>query len=712
MTKITFRGLEFVEEKERIGLIAFGNLRFPYEERGLPLCFVQAQIAGEDKPSHAGVKAAFTSEGSRFCYVSHKLAENRLEIIQRTALLEAKSVFEGFDDSAAVHIYTEYKNISEGEIVLEEASSFLLPCIGECGRANAENTFLWRFVQSHHAECQPCRSSFYSYGFSDEKACGQKRIAFANIGSWSAKEELPQGIVQACGRCLMFQIESNNTWYYEIADADGFFYLYLSGGTQAFGDRIKKLRPGEVYSAVKTALAEAGDMQSAIGEMTKYRRHIAGRCEADKNLPVIFNEYMHLSWDSPSEERTREYALAAAEAGADYYVIDCGWHDEEPGKEIYPYVGKWRESRTRFPHGIRKTTDYIRLLGMKAGLWIEPEIIGCKCEEMLEYYDDDCFVQRHGKRICVMGRYFLDYRNPKVIGYMTETIRRMAEDYGADYIKLDYNQDMGAGTELNADSAGEGLEQCAKAYLKWIDGLRRRFPDVLFETCASGGLRMDYETLKHFSVVSTSDQTDYKKYPYIAGNILSAVLPEQAAVWSYPVGSPAGPDGDFFPTEEWVRENISEEQVIMNMINSFLGRMHLASHIGLLPEAKISLVREGVGYYKRLTESKKGSLPVFPLGFTSFGEPCAAAGFQKGDTVYLAVWNLGGQRDLCVPFGRRIKKVSVGYPEALPVGLEQRDDLLFVRFTEDYQARFLEIELADVRGEAKETADGLRTHEK
>jgi alpha-galactosidase len=128
----------------------------------------------------------------------------------------------------------------------------------------------------------------------------------------------------------------------------------------------------------------------------------------------------------------------------------------------------------------------------------------------------------------------------------------MVDDYGADYIKLDYNADLGVGTELDCDSFGDGLEQSAVAYLKWIDAIRKKHPDVLFETCASGGNRMDYQTLSHFSIVSTSDQTRYKWYPYIAGNILSAVLPEQAAVWSYPVDSYGEPNVEFTPNFQWV----------------------------------------------------------------------------------------------------------------------------------------------------------------
>jgi len=379
-----------------------------------------------------------------------------------------------------------------------------------------------------------------------------------------------------------------------------------------------------------------------------------------------------------------------ASLGAEYYVIDCGWHNEEPGDQVYPFVGQWKESHARFPEGVRKTTDLIRSLGMKAGLWIEPEIIGIKCREMLDYYDDDCFITRFGKKVCVMGRYFLDYRNQKVIDYMSETIRRMVEDYGADYIKLDYNEDLGIGTDKDSDSFGEGLEQCARAYLGWIDTMRARFPQVLFETCSSGGMRMDYETLKHFSIISTSDQVHYRKYPYIAANILSAVLPEQAAVWSYPVDSFGRPGEPFEATYKWVNAHISAEQVIMNMINSFLGRMHLASHVELLSADKQALIREGITYFNRLSAVKGEALPYLPFGFTDFTKQAVACGLLHGGTLYLAVWNLGGDA-VTVPLERTVRAASVAYPSGADTKLTVEGDKVTVEFTEAYQARFLEI---------------------
>ena len=119
---------------------------------------------------------------------------------------------------------------------------------------------------------------------------------------------------------------------------------------------------------------------------------------------------------------------------------------------------------------------------------------------------------------------------------------------------------------------------------------------------------MDYKTLSAFSLVSTSDQTNYLKYPYIAGNILSAVIPEQAAVWSYPVGC-AEPGEPMLHDAAWVQENITDDRIAMNMINSFLGRMHLASHLEMMSQAQLDLIAEGVAYYDSLTDAKKTALP-------------------------------------------------------------------------------------------------------
>ncbi|MBO4262487.1 MAG: alpha-galactosidase, partial [Clostridia bacterium] len=644
-----FGNMEFSIENERAAIKKIGDF---IDEECIGL--FETQIAGKDHSTHMGIKTVSSSESVTAKYVSHSLKGDELEVYSKSELVEVKTVFRKYDDTQAIRVYTEVKNISDEDIYLEEVSSFMFNGLGAISETS--DLFFTRFLQGHHYECQPLCRSFDDYGMNFTTGCGQRKISFANIGSWSTKEELPQGIIEnrKLGSALMFQIESNNSWYYEIGDNGADFYLYLGGPTLAQGGWSKKLKPGETHVTPAATVVAAKTVEDVLCEMTKYRRHIAGKCTVDENLPTIFNEYMHLSWDSPTEENTRKIAPVVAKTGVKYYVIDCGWHNEEDGNIIYPYVGQWKESNKRFPHGVRATTDFIRSLGMKAGLWIEPEIIGIKCEDMLAYYDDDCFLQRNGKRLAVMGRHFLDFRCKKVVDYMNESIRRMVEEYGADYIKMDYNEDLGIGTDKYGLSVGAGLEDSAKAYLRWVDGLRSRFPSVLFETCSSGGMRMDYQTLSHFSIVSTSDQIRYLKYPYIAGNILSAVLPEQAAVWSYPVDAANINDG---------KADVTADQVAFNMINSFLGRMHLASHLELLTDEQFALVKEGVEYYDTLTAAKKRSLPFFPQGFTNFGKEYVVAGFRSDKEYYVALWNPSDKEKKIAVNIPELKSATTGYPK-------------------------------------------------
>ena len=626
---LNFKQLQFSIQNDTVRLTRAGDIASAPD--GI---FCEVQVAGFVKDSHLGVKMVNSSEGRKLRYVSHVLTDNSLVIVQKSALVEVTTLLLSHDDCDAVQVTTCVKCISPQPIILEEVSSFVLHGIGAHDAPDALR--FTKFVQSHHAECQPDTRTFDEHGLYRMGGQSQKRISFSNVGSWSTKEALPQGMIfgDTGGGALMFQIQSSNSWYYEIGDLGATYYLYLGGANATHGAWSKQLAYGEAYASPSVSLAFGHNLNELLADMTKCRRHMAGKCKADTELPSIFNEYMHLSWDSPSAQTTRLYAPAVSRLGVKYYVIDCGWHNEEDGNVIYPFVGQWKQSNKRFPLGIRETTDYIRSLGMKAGLWIEPEIIGTKCAEMLEYYDDDCFLQRNGKRIGVMNRYFLDYRSPKVIAYMTESIRRMVEDYGADYIKMDFNEDCGIGTDLNALTPGEGLESHARAYLEWIHHMKNRFPHVLFETCSSGGMRMDYATLSRFSIVSTSDQTSYLRYPYIAGNVLSAVLPEQAAVWSYPVGTDTP---GFTATEEWVNANISDEQIIMNMVNSLLGRIHLASHIELLDESKLALIKQGLDFYDGMIEFKKNAVPYLPLGLTRFGKKQVAAGLLHKNRLLLAV---------------------------------------------------------------------------
>ncbi len=683
--EILFKDLKFRVTEGIVDFVSGFGTDHSEEKNIKKLPFTEVQLNGKNHQISGSHKMFASSEKASLLYVKHTIDGDKMTLIEANDNIEVTTYFESIGD--AIRVYRNIKNITKDEILLDWANSMML-FFGKDVMAENKDYYLHTFTNFRYSEALPKVESLYDLGFCFINA--SHRVY--NMGSWSTKDLLPQGIIEnkKTGECLMFQIESNNNWYFEIGVARNRFYLTMMGATQRFHQWNKLLKSGESYTTPAVAITNGTSLNDVFAKITNYRRNIKGTCKSDAHLPAIFNEYMHLSWDSPDAERTKEIAPTVAKMGCEYYVIDCGWHDEVDGSKIYPYVGGWEQSNARFPKGVRETADYLDSLGLKLGLWIEPEIIGQKCDKMLKFYDDDCFFIRNGKKVAEMGRLFLDYRHPKVRAHMSEVVDRMVNTYGAKYIKFDYNQDTGAGTEIDSCSLGDGLEKHADAFLSWVEEQMAAHPEVVFEACASGGQRMDYKTLSRFPLCSTSDQTRYDHYPYIVGNILTAVIPEQAAVWSYPVDMWVY-DKD---NEKNSNANISKERVVINMMNALLGRIHLASRIHLLDDEKQALIKEGIDLYKELVSFKLEAVPYLPKGYTKFGDSFVAVGLKTDKKVYLAVWNLNGNKNVALPLPEiTAKSVSVAYPKSLPTDFELKDGTLYLNFSENEQARLFEIEI-------------------
>ncbi len=632
-----------------------------------------------------------SDETARLRYVRHTAEDGRLTLVQRSAIAEVTSVFTACGDTNALRVTQTFTNVSGGSLCLTAANTLSLR-FGADAMTEQKDWLFHKFTNARYVEAMPDVRSLYDMGMYARNYV----IHVENVGNASSYENLPQGILEnrKTGQFLMFQIESYYDWFYELTiGSNGLFNLQLGGPSALRHAWNKVLAPGESYTTVPVAIAAADSLNGVLAEMTRYRRHIKPNCVSDAHLPAIFNEYMHYSWDSPFDARVREMAPYVKKAGCEYYVIDCGWHNPARMSElldVYTNFGEWVENRERFPEGIRATADYVHSLGLKFGLWIAPEVVGKK-SKMLEYYEDECFFMRDGKKIGHNTGYLLDFRHPKVRDYMTRALDRMIDEYGCDYIKFDGCPNPGYGTEVNSTSLGDGLEKQSEAFLSWVADVMARHPQVIFEDCAGGGQRIDYKALSMFQLVSTSDQTSYLCYPYIAGNILASVLPEQAAVWCYPVDSFLCD----YSGAETANRDVSEERVVLNMVNGLLGRLHLASRFHLLSEPKQALIGEAVDLYDRMTPEKLCAVPYLPKGYARYGDTFVAAGLKTENKLWLAVWNLRGEHhvtltlpDVCV------RDVQVAYPAALPTAYAFDAGSLTVDFSADEQARLFEITLA------------------
>lgn len=244
---------------------------------------------------------------------------------------------------------------------------------------------------------------------------------------------------------------------------------------------------------------------------------------------------------------------------------------------------------------------------------------------------------------------------------------------------MDYNIEPGIGTEVNADSAGDGLLEHNRAYLKWLDGIFEKYPDLVIENCSSGGLRMDYAMLSRYSIQSTSDQEDYVRYATIAANAPSAVTPEQAAIWSYPLRK-----GDC-------------EEVIYNMVNAMLLRIHQSGHLAELSADRFGYVKQALEYYKKIRSDLKSALPYWPLGISQYSDAWVSLGLKGAEKDYLAVWRRNSVEPVVsLPLKHlRGKDITVkcAYPEAKACGYQWNREagILTVSLSERISARVLEI---------------------
>ncbi len=689
MKTIEFGALTFtVTDSEQIYLTKYyttDNTEFLNAPKSL--AFMDFDVAGG---TTSGSYRFSSGETQKLRYKSHEIKDNTLKIIQESEGFCITSVFTAFYDTNAIRVTQNIKNTTDEEVCLEMANTLKLR-FGKSFEKDKTEYYFHKFNNARYTEALPDVRSLHDLGLQWENGT----FFVASSGNASSYLAVPQGIIEnrRDGEFLMFQIETYTSWLYQIDPARKGFTINIGGFNARHHSWNKILKPGESYETVPVTIAGGKSLNEVVSEMTTYRRHIKPKSKADENLPAIYNEYMHYSWDDPNAERVKLTAPYVAEAGCKYYVVDCGWHDS---KEItgpmgmYPKFGTWHEDRTRFPEGIRAITEYVRSLGMKFGLWIGPEVVGVDNEKMLSYYDDDCFFMRNGKKIRHGTGYLLDFRNKKVYDYMSETLDRMITEYGCDYIKYDGCPNPGFGTELNSTSLGDGLEEAYKAFLKWTEDAMSRHPEVIFEDCYGGGNRLDYKALSIFHLVSTSDQIDYLAYPYISANIGVSVLPEQAAVWSYPVAIDVynvapGPQ---------VNELVSKERVVMNMINSLLGRIHLASRIHLLDEEKRELIKEGIKVYDAITPDKLKASPYLPKGYANYGDTFVASGLKTENKVYLALWNLKGERHIKLDLPEiTVKNVKVIYPEKLETKFSFDEGSITIDFTEDIQARFFEIEI-------------------
>ena len=268
------------------------------------------------------------------------------------------------------------------------------------------------------------------------------------------------------------------------------------------------LTPGETFTAPEVVLTYSHD---GLGQMTRnlhdfYRCHMIRSRYLHQKRPVLIN-----NWEATYFDFTREKLIAIAqkakECGVELFVLDDGWFGARTTD--HAGLGDWVANPDRLPEGITGIAEDIEKVGLKFGLWFEPEMTNKDSDLYREHPDWILSVPgRHDSH----GRFqsVLDFSRKEVVDRIYEMMAKILSTAKVSYVKGDMNRSITEcySAALPADRQGEVFRRYILGVCDLYERLSSAFPHVLFESCASGGGRFDPGILYYAPQGWTSDDTD------------------------------------------------------------------------------------------------------------------------------------------------------------------------------------------------------------
>ena len=237
-----------------------------------------------------------------------------------------------------------------------------------------------------------------------------------------------------------------------------------------------------------------------------YQKRLVRGYWRDRPRPVLNNNWEATYFDF-TEDRLVEIAAKAKECGVELFVLDDGWFGKRSND--YTGLGDWVANKERLPFGIKGLADRIEEMGMKFGLWFEPEMVN-KDSNLYRAHPD--WILHVPQRASCHGRnqYVLDFSRKEVVDCIYDMMYKILSESKISYIKWDMNRSITEcySVALPADRQGEVFHRYILGVYDLYDRLTTAFPQILFESCASGGGRFDPGMLYYAPQGWISDDTD------------------------------------------------------------------------------------------------------------------------------------------------------------------------------------------------------------
>ena len=313
-----------------------------------------------------------------------------------------------------------------------------------------------------------------------------------------------------------------------------------------------------------------------------YRENLIPALWRKKERPILINNWEATYFDF-NEEKLLNIAKSAKKLGIELFVLDDGWFGQRNNDTTS--LGDWHEDAAKLPQGLESLAEKMNNLGMKFGLWFEPEMVSPK-SDLYQNHPDWAVGMSDQARTLGRNQLVLDFSREEIVDYLYEKMADIIKRTGLSYIKWDMNRNITEpfSQKLPPERQGEFFHRYILGVYRLYERLTLAFPDVLFESCAGGGGRFDPGLMYYAPQAWTSDGTD----------AVERLKIQYGTSFAYPIYS-MGSHVSAVPNHQTLRTT----PLATRANTAYFGTFGYELNPLALSDEEISQIKEQVAFYKK-----------------------------------------------------------------------------------------------------------------
>lgn len=428
-------------------------------------------------------------------FATEKDTVDTLEVtlLDAVSQVEVILLYSVFEEADIITRAVKVKNAGTDSIHLRKIMSM---CLDFLNGSHMDLVSLpGRYGQERQVERQPMTHHIHTIG-SVRGTSSHQQNPFVILCDREATEDY--------GKCYGFSLMYSGNFLAE-AELDQYDQLRLVMGINP-KQFVYEVKPGEVFEGPEVVMAFSEHGFTGLSHLYHdfYRSNLcASKFVKDVQRPVLINSWEAAFMDF-DDVKLVNIAKAASKMGVDLLVMDDGWFgkrdDDNSG------LGDWIVNENKIKCGLHKLVEQINDLGMKFGIWFEPEMVS---------EDSDLYRAHPEWAMQIPGRHAVRSRNQIVLDmsrkdvqdYLIESVNKILDDANIFYVKWDINRSLADiwSNELPGEKQGEVYHRYILGLYRVMDNIIKTHPDILFEGCSGGGGRYDPAMLHYYPQYWVSD---------------------------------------------------------------------------------------------------------------------------------------------------------------------------------------------------------------